>query len=341
LPNGDLLVGTHESDVLVVHGAETDSARAQPLLHLPDSQAAGVAYSARRRELFVGTENGVYSARYTAGSDRLQSDPVRIARVRTGGIPAGSDGDVHTTTSVAFDDPSGTLYVSVGSSCNACAEIDDTRASIFAMRPDGSGVRKIARRIRNAIALAIDPQTQALWAGNAGQDSLPFGHPYELVDDVTSHRAVADYGWPDCAENHHAYVAGASCANTVAPQIELPAYSTIIGATFYPREPRGRYAFPQTYRGGLFVTAHGSWHRTTLGAFAAQPMVAFVSMRDGKPATPVNWNDPHAQWTAFVSGFQSTFGRLGRPSGIAVGAEGSLFVADDAAGAIYRVRPQR
>lgn len=311
------------------------------LVHLPDTLASGVAYSTRRHELFVGTENGVYTASYAPGSDRLASDPVRIARVRTGGIPAGSDGDVHSTTSVAFDDAGDTLYVSVGSSCNACTEIDATRASIFATRPDGTGMRKIATRIRNAIALTIDPQTHALWAGNAGQDDLPFGHPYELVDNVTSHRSVADYGWPECEENHHAYVTGASCGDTVVPQIELPAYATIVGATFYPSQPRGQFAFPQTYRGGLFVTVHGSWHRTAEGAYATEPMVAFVSMKDGKPAKPVNWDDPHAQWSGFVTGFQQMLTRRGRPTGIAVGAEGSLFVADDAAGAIYRVRPQR
>jgi glucose/arabinose dehydrogenase len=309
------------------------------LAHLPDALASGVAYGWRRRELFVGTENGVYAARYNPGSDRLQSDPVRIARVRTGGIPAGSDGDVHSTTSVAFDDANDTLYASVGSSCNACAEIDPTRASIFAMRPDGSDVRKIAKRIRNAVALAIDPQTHALWAGNAGQDNLPYGHPYELVDDVSSHRGTADYGWPECEENHRAYVAGASCGDTVAPLIELPAYATIVGATFYPSQQRGKFAFPQPYRGGLFVSAHGSWHRSGLGTYATEPMVAFVSMRGGLPAKPVNWNDPHAQWSGFVTGFQSMVTRRGRPTGVAVGAEGSLFVADDAADAIYRVRP--
>jgi glucose/arabinose dehydrogenase len=341
LPNGDLIAGTLDSDVYLVRGAQTNSARAQLLAKLPDANAAGVAYSARRHELFVGTENGIFAARYIPGSDRLQSDPVRIARVRTGGIPAGSDGDVHRTTSVAFDDAGDVLYASVGSSCNACAEIDPTRASIFAMRPDGSNMRRIAKRIRNAIALTVDPRTHALWAGDAGQDNLPFGHPYELVDNVTSHRGLADYGWPACEENQHAYVSGESCNDTVAPQIELPAYSTIIGATFYPRDQRGPFAFSRTYRGGLFLTTHGSWHRTALGTFAAEPMVAFVPFGDGSPSKPVNWNDPHAQWTPFVTGFQSAFTRRGRPTGIAVGPDGSLFVADDAAGAIYRVRPAR
>lgn len=341
LPNGDLVAGTRGSDVILVRGAQTDSARTTTLVRLPDSRASGIAYSTRRHELFFGTENGIYAARFVPGQDRLQSDPVRIARVRTGGIPAGSDGDVHRTTSVAFDDAGDVLYASVGSSCNACAEIDDTRASIFAMRPDGSGMRKIAKRIRNAVALTIDPETHALWAGNAGQDDLPFGHPYELIDNVSAHRAVADYGWPQCEENQHAYVDGASCGSTVAPAIELPAYATIIGLAFYPSDQRGEFAFPPTYRGGLFVSAHGSWHRTAIGTYAVEPMVTFVPMHGESPATPADWNDPHVQWSAFVTGFQSMLSRNGRPTGISVAPDGSLFVADDMAGAIYRVRPQR
>jgi glucose/arabinose dehydrogenase len=58
------------------------------------------------------------------------------------------------------------------------------------------------------------------------------------------------------------------------------------------------------------------------------------------PVKPVNWQNPNAQWTDFVSGFQTGCQtRVGRPTGIAVGSKGSLFVADDAAGKIYRIRP--
>jgi glucose/arabinose dehydrogenase len=340
LPSGNLVAGTAGSDVLLIAGAETANASVRVLAHLPDAPAAGVAYARRLHELFVGTQNGVYAARYVDGKNRLEGDPVLIARVRTGDPPPGSDGDVHRTTSVAFDDAGDTLYVAVGSSCNACTEIDSTRASVFAMKPDGKDVRKIGKRIRNAIALTVDPRTHALWAGDAGQDSLPSGHPYEFVDNVSSHHGVADYGWPQCEENHQSYGSGARCGEAVEPQVELPAYSTIIGAAFYPLDPRGKYAFPQRYRGGLFVSAHGSWHRSVFGGYAAEPQVAFVPMKDGVPATAVNWSDPHAQWTTFVGGFQSGLSRSGRPTGIAVGPQGSLFVADDAAGAIYRIRPK-
>ena len=339
LPDGDLIVGTRGSGVYIVGNAEAATpAMPSAFATVPEGAAAGVAFSQRTNEIYIATEHAVFAASYAPG--RRKATALRkIASVRGGPIAPYSDGDVHTTTSVAVSDRSGTLYVSVGSSCNACLEADPSRASIFSMKlPDGPLVKR-ARRIRNAIALAIDPVDGALWAGDAGQDDLPFGHPYEFLDDVSLHQGVADYGWPECEENRTAYVAGANCSKTVAPLVELPAYSTIIGAVFYPQAPRGRYAFPRAFGGTLFASAHGSWHRSSGGGYAAMPQVVSIAMRDGRPLTAVDWQDPAVQWRTFVGGFQSGASREGRPTGLAVGAEGSLFVADDAAGVIYRVRP--
>ena len=176
--------------------------------------------------------------------------------------------------------------------------------------------------------------------GDAGQDNLEFGHPYEFVDDLSAHAVEADYGWPLCEENRRVYWPGADCSKTVVPLVAFPAYSTIVGAAFYPEHETGAYAFPAAYRGGLFVAAHGSWHRTADGCNAAPPRVAFVPMRGDRPIKPVDWENPTAQWSDFVTGFQNgCTSRGGRPTGLAIGAKGSLFVADDTAGAIYRVRP--
>lgn len=64
-------------------------------------------------------------------------------------------------------------------------------------------------------------------------------------------------------------------------------------------------------------------------------------MNGDTPKTATNWSNPTTQWIPFVSGFGSSANNAwsGRPTGIVVGAQGSLFVADDQNGAIYRIRP--
>ncbi|HEY3674719.1 MAG TPA: hypothetical protein VGK84_01875 [Candidatus Tumulicola sp.] len=340
LPDGDLLVGTSGSQVYIVPDAES-STPGMPAVFatLNDTFASGVAFSAKHKTIYIATNGAIWATKYVAGRRRAVGVH-RIAQVRTGPISPHSDGDVHKTTSVAYSDSADILYISVGSSCNACGEVDPTRASILTL-PGGKGqLHKIATRIRNAIATTISP-SGALWAGGAGQDDLPFGHPYEFLDDVSSHTPVADYGWPECEENRVPYrPTSRGCNATVAPLAEMPAYSTIIGAVFYPLNVKGAYAFPQSYRGALFAAAHGSWHTDSKG-YAAAPQVAVFGMSGDQPAIPVDWQNPNAQWKTFVGGFQQGMTRIGRPTGITVGIAGSLFVADDQAGVIYRVRPRK
>ncbi|MHB8441873.1 MAG: PQQ-dependent sugar dehydrogenase [Candidatus Tyrphobacter sp.] len=341
-PNGDLFVGTEGSSVFIVAHADDAGAAATPQIFWTDPNGdgpnAGVALSLQECALYVGSNTAVWMVGYHPG-DRSESRALHVASVRTGGIPAGSDGDVHRTTSVAFTQ--GALFVSIGSSCNACTEVDPTRAVVLQFAPTGGSYTTKAHRIRNAMALAVDPVSGHLWVAGAGQDGLPYAHPYEFADDLSAHPGNADYGWPDCEENHVAYVSGSNCAATVAPIVELPAYSTMIGATFYPADQTGTNAFPARFGGGLFLAAHGSWHTIPgSSSYSAPPQVVFVSMNGDTPSTPVNWSDPTMQWQTFLSGFQRDGSdRIGRPTGIVVGPTGSLFVADDQTGNIYRIRP--
>jgi len=333
-PNGDLFAGTVGKDVYVVPNADGAGATGSVRLFakLGDGPAAGLTFAPGA--LYVGTQFTVYRIPYVAG-DRSARSGHAVARVR--GVRDRGD-DNHTTTSLAFT--RGVLYASIGSTCDACKEANPLRATIQQMGVDGTRMRAKAVRFRNAIALAVNPATGALWAGGAGQDALPPGHPYEFLDDVSAHAGVADYGWPDCEENRHAYRAGADCARTVEPALVFPAYATLIGAAFYPVKPRGAYALPARYAGGVFVTMHGSWH--TKNGCTVAPLVAFVPMRGDSPAIAVNWSNPNAQWRPFLTGFQpgcSPNTRIGRPTGIAVGPHGDLFVGDDRTGEIYRIRP--
>jgi glucose/arabinose dehydrogenase len=339
LPNGDLLVATDNSQIYIVPDADDSGAAGAPTVFadIADAPSQGIAFDAATCTVFFATQHGVYSAPYTDG--QLTATPVKIAAVRTGSVAPNSDGDIHGTSSVTVTADS--LYVGVGSSCNACVEVDPTRATVQQMKKDGSGMTTRATRFRNAIALTVNPATGTVWAGGAGQDGLPLGHPYEFFDALSLNPAVADYGWPDCEENQHAYVSGSDCSKTIIPRVETPAYSTVIGAVFYPAAPSGPYALPAAMRGNAILTLHGSWHMTN-GQYYSPPRVALVPMNGDVPVTAVDWSDPSKQWSELVGGYQLADGvtRIGRPTGIAVGKNGSLFIADDQTNAVNRLRPQ-
>jgi glucose/arabinose dehydrogenase len=340
LPNGDLLVGTSGTNVYLVPNAEASGNSGAPVMFttIGDAPVQGVAFAGALCTIYVGSSHGIYAIPYKdAQQTGTAGQP--IANVRQGTPTPGSDGDIHHSTSVAF--AGGKVYAGVGSGCNACVEVDPTRATVQVMDPSGNNMTTRATRFRNAIGLAVNPATGTLWAGGAGQDGLPgWGHPYEFFDPVTLHPGVADYGWPECEENQHAYTTGADCSATVTPRVELLGYDTIIGAAFYPTAPSGAHAFPAGYQGGVFISAHGSWHH--LSTQYVPPRVVYVPMSGDTPVTPVNWSDPTAQWgnMDFVGGFGSGPGYLGRTTGVAVGSEGSLFVADDSNGLVYRIRPK-
>jgi glucose/arabinose dehydrogenase len=325
-PNGDLFVGTYGDAIDVVPDAEGKPGAAQVFATLPDAPAAGVFLDGGT--LYVGAQFGVYRIPYRSGDRTARTKPEKIASLRTSG--GARD---HRTTTVAVT--KGKLYASVGSSCNACSpELDATRATIQEMNLDGSAIHARAVDIRNAIALAVQPGSGDLWAGVAGRDDLEHGHPFEIFDDVSAHAGTPDYGWLRCYDDRRS-IGGANCGNIVVPLAAFPGYETPIGAVFYPADGKGRYAFPAPYRGGAFVTLHGSWHTPRV-----PPRVAFVAFHGAKPAKTVDWSNADAQWTQFVGGCQSSDeSRSCRPTGIAVGNDGSLFVSEDQAGTIWRIRP--
>ena len=88
--------------------------------------------------------------------------------------------------------------------------------------------------------------------------------------------------------------------------------------------------FPDRYRDGVFIAFHGSWDRAPYpqGGYNVvfQPLVrrsASAAVRD------------FCGW--FCGSGQISGGAAHRPSGVAVGPDGALYVSDDVAGRIYKI----
>ena len=101
-------------------------------------------------------------------------------------------GGWHLTRTIAIGG-NGKIYISVGSSCNACEEKDDVRASVIEMDPDGKNQKHFARGLRNAVGLRwIGAQ---LFATNMGSDHLGDHKP---ADTMYALKQGTNYGWPYC-----------------------------------------------------------------------------------------------------------------------------------------------
>ena len=228
----------------------------------------------------------------------------------------------HWTRTVIFGADSA-MYVAIGSTCNLCVERSPERATVLRFNEDGSGMRVFASGLRNAVGLAVHPRTGAIWASQNERDNLAPDHENLPPEELNILIDGGDYGWPYCYGNripNPEYNDGARCARTIAPALEMQAHSAPLGIAFLSRATK----FPPDYRGDLLVAFHGSWNRDTpTGA-----KVVRVHITDDKPVSVED----------FITGWQQTNGkRWGRPVDVIVGTDGSVFVSDDASGAIYRV----
>jgi glucose/arabinose dehydrogenase len=231
------------------------------------------------------------------------------------GLPAGG----FTTRSVVFEPSGRGFFISVGSSCNTCREEDSRRAAILLYSLDGRGPQIWARGLRNAVGLAVHPETWELWALDAGRDWLGDDLP---PDELNIVRRGGHYGWPYCYGARipdPEYDDPARCDVTEVPVMNLPAHSTPLGIAFYDGE-----LFPSEYRGDAFVTLHGSWNRSAPAGYK----VLRVSVEAGRPVAVEDFLDG---WLGAAGGI------LGRPVQPLIGPDGALYVSDDHAGRVWRV----
>ena len=338
-------------------------------VRMMDVGADGTVYVTRR------AQNDVLALRDTDGDGR--ADDVRVAFSNLMGVhgvavhqgalylissrtlwraalPSGTpqalvsnmpDGGQHPNRMVRFG-PDGGMYVSVGSSCNDCAEENQLeRGTLMRYEADGTQRRVIAKGLRNTIGYDWQPGNAALWGMDHGSDFRGDTVPPEELNLIMEGR---NYGWPICwgprvvdpmtnakpemlaLQPGQASPSGVPmtraeyCALTEPSRLTIDAHSAPMAMRFYAGA-----SFPREYRSDAFVALRGSWNR---GNAVGYKVVRIVFDANGQPQRVED----------FVTGFLDADGTsvYGRPVGIAFATDGALLFSDDTNGAIYRVAPR-
>lgn len=227
--------------------------------------------------------------------------------------------------------PDGMLYVSVGSTCNACGETDPRNATMMRIAPDGSRSTIFASGLRNTIGYGFHPETDELWGMDHGIDWLGDDEQHEEFNRIVEGNG---YGWP--------YIYDDGRFN---PQDEPPGGISLEEWAAESTDPVGLYvphsapmqlawytgdAFPQAYRGDAYVAMRGSWNRRPPSGYE----VLRIDFEDGRPVG----------FEPFITGFlmedeesSSGWGHLGRLAGLARGPDGALYLSDDTNGVVHRI----
>ncbi len=228
-------------------------------------------------------------------------------------------GGRHFTRSLAMDN-AGHIYISLGSTCDTCFEKNPFLAAVIVTDRNGTTPRTYSKGLRNAVFIAHNPKTDQIWATEMGRDFLGDEQPPDEIDVL---KDGADYGWPVCYgdkiyDRSFDQQTPPYCEHTVAPTYKIPAHSAPLGLTFID-SPQ----MPADWQGDLLVAEHGSWNRSTPIGYKIVKMHV-----EGDKITSES---------DFITGFLQGSTALGRPVDMAFDKDGSLYISDDKAGAVYKV----
>jgi len=307
---------------------------------------------------YVYAENGADIVRYKLNPASLAPDTT--AEVVLSDMPTEHGHTMHPF----IIDTAGTLYVDMGSATNSCQVKDRTlqspghqpctelvdRAGIWKFDAKQTGQKtnakaRFATGLRNSEGYAINPADGKFYATQHGRDQLGENWPKHYNDtasaELPAEELVAvtqggDYGWPYC------YFDGQQGKLVLAP--EYGGDGKKVGLCSSKRAPVGWYPahwapddllfysgslFPARYHGGAFIAFHGSWNRAPLP-------------QGGYNVTFVPWSDhPDSTHETFADGFAGANKQPDkadhRPTGLAQGPDGAMYITDDQNGRVWKV----
>ena len=323
-PNGDFFVTESGTGKVKIFRGVTAERRPQQnsLFATGLKQPFGLAFyppGINPQWIYVGNTDSVVRFPYKNGDLKATGN----AETTANDFPGGGG---HWTRDLAFSPDGKRLFVSVGSRSNVddpdVHQSETHRANILEYTPEGKFVKVYASGIRNPVGIATNPLTGQLWCSTNERDALGDN----LVPDYVTHVEEGGfYGWPwyymgsnqdPRHEGKHPELKG----KVLVPDVLLQPHFASLELTFYQGTQ-----FPKEYQGDISAAEHGSWNR---------------AMRAGYELVRIPLENGHAsgEFEDFLTGFVTPNGDvLGRPVGVTVGMDGSLFVTDDGSGSIWRV----
>ena len=323
---GHLIIGTRKlGNVYAVKNALT--AESPEVVTLFDGLTLPSGVAIYEGDLYIAARDTVLRVNDIDQSITANPD----ADVVTDAMPKKSH---HGWKYIKFDSQ-GQLYVPVGAPCNTCLSDDPRFASILRMDPHTGASEIIAQGIRNIVGMDWHPETGDLWVSNNGRDMLGDDIPADELNIIPADaKGIGDeaphYGYPFVHSNDAGDPAGLiddpkfggnpARPDTMVPAaVRIQAHAAPLGMTFYTAD-----AFPQAYRGGLFVAEHGSWNRSSKVGYQVAVMT----------------EDENGQrsYQPFVTGWLEGEEAWGRPNDVMVAPDGTLLISDDRTGKIFQVR---
>lgn len=266
----------------------------------------GLAFNPAGTELYVADETSV--KKYIVYSD------AGVQTIAT--LPAGGR---HFTRTIAWG-PDNRLYVSIGSTCDACIEKNPLHGTIISMNPDGSDQKTVATGLRNAVFFDWSYVDGQMYATEMGRDTLGDTTPPDEINRIVEGK---NYGWPYCYGDRirdDKISKDYDCTTTEPPHIALPAHVAPLGMAFVPEE-----GWPEEWWYDLLIAEHGSWN--------SSEKVGYKIVRIPLDAH----GNPEGDPVDFMTGFLDGSTVKGRPVDLMIEPGGTLYISDDQAGVMYKV----